>query len=212
MSWLRSSSRKGQLVHGTAEYVQERGQRQEPSPAPGSGRRASSQARSATGSLAHAPMGERTRRGAVLPSWRGHEAATSDRWDPARGARRDGHRAQHGAEIPRANTGPKLSSRSRRSNLSPCPKAVALRRCCAVQWRVGMRVAATWTTRRVFTSTMKNAKTGRNQMSHLRAFGAVHKPWGRTTPFLLIDGELNFQRGGGTKDAAPTKHRGTRWP
>jgi hypothetical protein len=47
----------------------------------------------------------------------------------------------------------------------PSPKGVALRNCCAVHCRVGARVTATWTTRLLFTSTTKNAKTGRNQMS-----------------------------------------------
>ena len=49
-------------------------------------------------------------------------------------------------------------------NLGPCPKGVALRNCCAVHCRVGARVTATWTTRLEFTSMMKNAKTGRNQI------------------------------------------------
>jgi hypothetical protein len=40
-----------------------------------------------------------------------------------------------------------------------------LRNCCAAHWWVGARVTATWTTRLVFTSTMKKAKMGRNQMS-----------------------------------------------
>jgi hypothetical protein len=50
-------------------------------------------------------------------------------------------------------------------DLRPWPKGVALRSCCAVHCWVGARVTATCLTRLEFTSTMKNAKIGRKQMS-----------------------------------------------
>src|SRR5436309_6870262 len=65
----------------------------------------------------------------------------------------------------RAKQGPNLLSLSRIRYFGPCPYGVASRSCCATQASVGERVTPTWITRLDFSSTMKNAKSGRKKRS-----------------------------------------------
>src|SRR5215470_10387752 len=60
---------------------------------------------------------------------------------------------------------PNLPSSSRMRYFGACPYSVASRSCWATQRSEGDRVTPTWITRRDFSSTMKNAKSGRKKRS-----------------------------------------------
>src|SRR5215467_884083 len=60
---------------------------------------------------------------------------------------------------------PNLLSLSRMRYFGACPYGVASRSCWATQGSEGDRVTPTWITRRDFSSTMKNAKSGRKKRS-----------------------------------------------
>src|SRR5215470_2311580 len=65
----------------------------------------------------------------------------------------------------RAKHDPNLLSLSRMRYFGACPYGVASRSCWATQGSEGERVTPTWITRRDFSSTMKNAKSGRKKRS-----------------------------------------------
>src|SRR5215471_17670542 len=65
----------------------------------------------------------------------------------------------------RAKHDPNLLSLSPMRYLGTCPYGVASRSCWATHGSEGDRVTPTWITRRDFSSTMKNAKSGRKKRS-----------------------------------------------
>src|SRR6266568_6629731 len=62
-------------------------------------------------------------------------------------------------------TGSKLAILSQIRYFGTCPYGVASRSCCATQGSVGDLVTPTWITRRVLSSIMKKAKSGRKKRS-----------------------------------------------
>ena len=65
----------------------------------------------------------------------------------------------------RAKLDPNLRSLSQIRYFGACPYGVASRSCCATQGSVGYLVTPTWITRRVLSSIMKKAKSGRKKRS-----------------------------------------------